>query len=344
MSNMSQINILTKSNPVEWNDALKRMIDYDFYHTYSYNNFYTQHGDEPVLFCFKNEGIEIILPLIVRKIDNSEFIDVTSAYGYVGPLSSQKELPSDILIDFSKSLIEYFKSNKTVSVFSRMHPSFENDLLIGNIGEIIPLSQTVYIDLTQELSLQKKQYRKGVKSDLSKLNREGYELFEDTDKEFIDEFIEIYNENMLRVEAKEEYFFDRSYYDMIFNSPDINSKLYFVVKDGIKVAASIFVFTDKIIQYHLSATRGEYLHNSPVRLLIDHVRIYGTENGYKELHLGGGLGSSEDSLFNFKAGFSKERHQFKIWKYIVNQEAYDSLVKERNINNDSDYFPLYRAD
>ncbi len=197
--------------------------------------------------------------------------------------------------------------------------------------------------MEQNLALQRQEYRRDVKSRLNKLIREGYSILEGTDKAFVDEFIEIYNENMLRVEAKDEYFFDRSYYNMIFNSPDINSKLYFVIKDNVKVAASIFVFTDKIIQYHLSATRSEYLKNSPVRLLIDYIRIYGTNNGYKELHLGGGLGSTEDSLFNFKAGFSNERHQFKVWKYIVDQEAYDSFVKERNVNIDSGFFPLYRV-
>jgi len=339
----SEIKVLTKDHQKEWLEVLERMYAYDFYHTYSYNYYYSDRNSFPILFCFNKSGIELAIPLIVRKIEKTNYYDVTSSYGYVGPLSSQPIISDEIVDEFLKALNKYFIDNKIISAFSRLHPSLKNENLLQGLGTVLPLSQTVYINLKNSLEIQRKDFKKGVKADLSKLSKGDFLVFEDEKKQFISEFIDIYNENMERVGAKSEYFFQIPYYNAILKSKDVNSKLYFVIKDGIKIAASIFVFTGNIIQYHLSATRFEYLKNSPVRLLIDHVRKYGFENGFHELHLGGGVGSVEDSLFKFKSGFSENRYQFKVWRYVVNQHVYDELVQKNGDIKDPNYFPLYRS-
>lgn len=339
----AKVKVIGINQPIDWNIELEIVGAADFYHSFSYNSYYSNLEGKSILYCFQKDNYDILFPLILRKTAYNEYFDVTSVYGYAGPLCSHSEVPAEVVSEFTDSLNKFFAENNIVSAFCRLHPSFHNELLLEGLGDVLPLSETVYIDLTLPLDEQKKKYRKGVKSDLSKLAREGFSVFEDADKKYIHEFIEIYNENMIRVSAKPEYFFNEEYYKMIFNSPDINSKLFFVVKDNVKVAASIFVFTGDIIQYHLSSTRGDYLRNSPVRLIIDHMRIYGTENGYKELHLGGGVGSSADSLFQFKAGFSDCRHQFKVWRHIVNPEIYNQLVRDHKASPNSNYFPLYRA-
>lgn len=331
------------SNKLDWSKLITRVSDYDFYTSYSYNSYYSHGNQRSKLYYFIHDKYLIIFPLIIRNIESTNYYDVTSVYGYAGPFASHNELPIEVLISFYTSLNNFFIESKIVSAFCRLHPSLKNEFILNGLGEIVQIGETVYIDLRNDIEYQKNQYKKGVKSDLSKIKRNGYYIIEDTNKFFISDFIEIYNENMNRVGASADYFFDNSYYNIIFNSPDINSKLYFVVKDNIKIATCIFIFTGNIIQYHLSGTRGEYLKNSPVRLIIDHVRIYGTENGYKELHLGGGVGSSEDSLFKFKAGFSDCRHQFKVWRHIVNPMVYNQLVQERYPDMNSNYFPLYRA-
>lgn len=336
--------IIVIKNKKQWDSTINKMIKYDFYHTYTYNHYYSKKDEIPVLFLYKYDIYEIAIPLIIRKIDYSSYYDVTSCYGYGGPIASSLMIPTKIIQSFCFRLSEYFLKNNIISVFSRLHPCLNNDFLISNIGKVEQLGNTVYIDLTKSSDIQKKEYKKGTKSDLSKLKKDNYIIFEDTNFQYIDEFINIYNENMVRVNAKKDYFFNKEYYELFTNNDEIKSKLYFVIKDNIKIAASIFVFTNDIIQYHLSATKTDFLKNSPVRLLIDYVREVGTSQGYKELHLGGGVGSAEDSLFSFKAGFSCERHVFKVWKYIVNQEIYDDLVLNKCNNNiASNYFPAYRA-
>ena len=74
------------------------------------------------------------------------------------------------------------------------------------------------------------------------------------------------------------------------------------------------------------------------------MRIKATEEGYKKLNLGGGLGANEkDSLFRFKSLFSDEYHPFFVWKLITNEKVYKDLCKKNSINyKSSSFFPLYR--
>ena len=336
------IKIIDSSNSLEWNKQVKGMLHNDFYF---FNGYYSDQvgGNSAILISFSYNEFKILLPLIIRKIPNSRYFDSTSVYGYAGPLKSHDNIPVDIIERFKLELTKYFIDNNIISVFSRLHSLFEQEELLIGLGDVVSLSATISIDLSLPLDEQRKQYRKGVKSDLSRLRKRDLVVFEDNNKDYIDEFIEIYNENMQRVDADESYFFSRSYYENLFNKEDIDTRLFFV-KDGEKfIAASIFIFTDNIIQYHLSGTKSNSLQNSPVRLLIDYIRILGTEQGFKFFHLGGGVGSKEDALFNFKAGFSKQRHSFKVWKFIVDKIKYNETLKFKGILVDDGFFPLYRT-
>jgi lipid II:glycine glycyltransferase (peptidoglycan interpeptide bridge formation enzyme) len=105
------------------------------------------------------------------------------------------------------------------------------------------------------------------------------------------------------------------------------------------------------VQYHLGGTKNEFLKQAPSKLMFDYVRFWAKERGNKFLHLGGGVGSAKDSLYNFKAGFSKQRHLFLTLRLITDQQKYDSLVELRaktlktaakNLV-DSNFFPAYRS-
>jgi len=327
----------------DWNRIVSNMLQFDFYFTYSYNSLSVTEQDIPFLYFYQESDYKIIFPLILRRIPDCDCYDATSVYGYAGPLASHLSVPNKILENFHIGLAQYFTRNNIISVFSRLHPYIQNEKYLSGIGDITTLSNTVFIDLQTNTDAQYKQYRKGVKSDLSKLKREGFEVFEDTKLTHLSKFIEIYNENMCRVNADQHYFFPESYYQSFFESKEIGARLFFVKKDNDFVASSIFTFVNGIIQYHLSGTSSEFLKNSPTRLLIDHVRLLGVNLNYKILHLGGGVGSKNDSLFNYKTGFSKSFLDFKTWKYIVDYKKYNDLVFKYKIVGNHNYFPLYRV-
>src|SRR5690606_28972886 len=95
------------------------------------------------------------------------------------------------------------------------------------------------------------------------------------------------------------------------------------------IAGAMFIKKNNIVQYHLGGSNEKYLHLNPIKLLIDEARIIATHEKYSYFNLGGGKGAKEDSLFQFKSGFSKDFRPFSVWKYIVDHEVYKNLVKEK---------------
>ena len=93
----------------------------------------------------------------------------------------------------------------------------------------------------------------------------------------------------------------------------------------------------------------EYSYLPSSNLMFYKAALWGCEQGFKTFHLGGGLGSSEDNLYQFKASFNRNSdYQFSIGKEIFDQEKYDELVALRakqdpSFIRDSKFFPLYRS-
>ena len=68
----------------EWHEIIAQSKHYDFYHTHSYH--LLEKGGDPLLFVARFGVDFMALPLILRKIGQTDFYDCTSAYGYCGPL------------------------------------------------------------------------------------------------------------------------------------------------------------------------------------------------------------------------------------------------------------------
>ena len=333
----------------EWNNTLKKVDDYDFYHTWDYNNISFNNGEgDPILCVYERNSDIIIFPILKRTIDIDgvkNAYDFTSVYGYAGPLSSQN-ISEDVIVNFSTEFKKYCVQNNIISGFSRLHPLFEQEKLLTSLGDIVHNSKTVTIDLRQTLEEQRKHYRKSNKSEINQLRKKAAIIWSDKSIEDIRTFIEIYNANMNRVNAKEYYFFNENYYTSFLNGTGYDAQLLFVEIEGVKVAGAIFVFSGNTIQYHLAGTHEDFLRVAPIKLLLDEIRLHGTENKYHHLHLGGGTSrGEEDPLFKFKRGFSKVFVDFKIFKSVFDQEKYDlisNIVKEKAVDFDPDFFPLYR--
>jgi lipid II:glycine glycyltransferase (peptidoglycan interpeptide bridge formation enzyme) len=149
---------------------------------------------------------------------------------------------------------------------------------------------------------------------------------------------------MKRVNADSKYFFDKNYFYSLLKSTGFYCELLLVIHVETKsiIAGSIFTGSNNLIHHHLSASSKDFLKLSPTTLLNDEIRINSSKKGYLQYNLGGGLNGERDSLFNYKSYFSKDYKTFKVWKYIVDQDIYNDLVKKNNINKVNNYFPLYR--
>lgn len=338
------LNIITTEK--KWNETLKKFDSYDFYHTYEYHQLSKKSNETAILLTYIEGLTFIALPLLKRPILNTSYFDATSVYGYAGPLISG--ITNFENNKFKAILLDFFNRENIISVFSRLNPFITNqNTVLKNIGKIEDLGVVVNIDITKELDIQRSKYSKSTKSRVNKARKICYMQFVKPE-EHIETFLEIYNENMNRLGAHIEYYFDEKYFSKFFKSNSFKTDLAIVfVKDTNEpIAASIFVKTNNIVQFHLSGTKTEYLHLAPARLFIDEMRIKATNEGYKYFNLGGGLGGVEDSLFNFKSSFSKDYLKFTVWKLITNKEKYLELCNENSevqkLEKETNFFPLYR--
>ena len=75
-------------------------------------------------------------------------------------------------------------------------------------------------------------------------------------------------------------------------------------------AALIAIEYGSYLHAHLTGINAELVAYSPLKVLLDDVRAWGTSRGLKAFHIGGGLGGREDTLYQFKRKFSPLTHEF----------------------------------
>jgi len=339
---MLMIKIITLKN--EWDSILNQVDDFDVYHTYAYHDLVKKENEKPILIVFKENDVIIAMPFLKRPIDGTDYFDFTSVYGYPGPIS--KNISN--LIDYKNfeiELKEIFEKENIVCVFSRLNPfiAFQKRIL-KKIGLTKKLNEVVYIDLKEDLSVQRSHYQNRLKTQINKLRRNCI-VKQATKPIEIEQFIAIYNETMFRANAASKYFFKDEYFYNILDKNKLNTDLLIAIdKESDKImAGALFMKSKNIIQYHLSGTRTEFLPLGPNKLIIDEMRILGSQQKFSILNLGGGVGSTDDSLKRFKVLFSKLREPFFIYKLIVNKKVYHELCENLPKELLNGYFPQYRS-
>jgi len=339
---MLSFNVIERES-VEWREIVEKSETYDFHHTSYYHKIDNEYISKLLVFS-KGEDF-IALPVVIRDIPDSEFFDITSVYGYAGPIYRMQDNTKEELTAFFKLRFpQYCLQNKIVSVFSRLHTLVDQKFILGGLGELVDLNRTVSIDLTVSPEDQRKEYRKSLKSELNQLRRKNITIEAAEEPADIDRFIEIYYETMDRVKATPNYYFSKQYFYDFLATEEFNSTLLVAKFEDEVIAGAIFTYTDKIMQYHLAGTTEAFIRETPMKLIIDEARLLANELGLVHLHLGGGVaGHDDDSLFRFKSGFSKNFKQFSVWKYIVDEGQYHQLIDSKNINQSSNFFPLYRV-
>lgn len=326
-----------------WDLLLSEVDHYDLYHTYDYHHITKNKLEEPILVKYTDKDNIIAIPFILRKIEGTSYQDLTSVYGYPGPISKGID-PNFDNAYFISQFKTYLVSNNIISIFSRLNPFIPNQrLCIQHLGQIFTLSKVVNIDLTLNLDTQLQAYQKRLRTHVNKARRLCNIKFAETKEEIL-AYIVLYYKNMERVKAKKFYFFEEKYFFDLLNSKDFNTRILLAIdkESNTIIAGAMFITTNQIVQYHLSGTDGDKLNHYPIKLLIDEMRIIATQEHSAFFNLGGGVGNMEDSLFHFKSGYSKDFKDFNLWKVIINQEIYDQLTLEKRIETESNYFPLYR--
>ena len=342
-----QLDIVTAADSVRWQEALLGS-SHDFYHEAAYHRFCSERGDGDGCLAVYREGESVLLwPYLLRPIEGAAgYCDVTSVYGYPGPLASDSS--TGFVGRGLAALKEHWRSRNVVSAFTRLHPVLRNQLILESVQPAEISGITTAIDLNLPPEQIWNGYRKTLRYEIRRARRQGLTVERDSALGRLARFVDLYRETMNRNHAEASYFFDLGYFRRLFASFPERAHLLTVLDGETVVAGGVFIETGRVVQYHLSASNIEYARLSPTKLLLDEARLWAAKRGHKHLHLGGGRGARRDSLFAFKAAFGGPEYPFCIWKSILQPHLYQELCQlhQRRLGlavapANAGYFPAY---
>lgn len=341
--------VFTIEQAEEWDAVVRTFKDYDVYWLSGYVKAFEIHGDgEPLLFYYEDKnvrGINVVLKRDVAKdnhfkgiIRENEYFDFSTPYGYGGWIIEGNN--NDMLFSTYE---KWCNKNGIICEFVRFHPVVGNHVFSVKNYEVIPLGQTIAMDLSSPEVIWENIISKN-RNMIRKAEKSGIKIFSGRSEELYKAFIDIYNSTMERDNAEEYYYFKPEFYNSICYDLSENAQVFYAIKDGEIIAASIMIVANGRMNYHLSGSKFKYRNLAPSNLLLYKAALWGCANGCKSFYLGGGVGSGEDNLFKFKKSFYRkdDLYRFYIGKKIYLQDKYDELVTMRE-PIDSGYFPKYRA-
>lgn len=344
------LKIFTLNEKCCWDEIVRGFINHDIYYLSSYTKAFYLHKDgEPLLFYYEGEGIKAINVVMKRDISNDsrfnqlekdKYFDFSTPYGYGGWIIEGDGSLDNLFKDYSA----WCKQNNIISEVIRFHPLLANQDKIRDYYDVMDLGKTVSISLNSEDEIWNNFSSKN-RNVIRKAIKNGVQIKHGINENILASFKNIYNQTMDRDNADNYYYFDDDFYNSIKNDLFDNADVFYAEYDNNVIASSIILKCNNKLSYHLSGSLREYSSLASTNLLLYEVSKWGSNNGYKSFHLGGGVGSKEDNLYAFKKAFNKnDGYQYSIGKMIFNKDEYDKLVSLRKKDDLRDnYFPLYRA-
>lgn len=342
------LRVLTLEQSREWDEIVKSFKEYDVYYLSGYVKAFQIHGDgEPLLFFYEDNGCRGINVVMKRdislvkdltgKIKKGELFDFATPYGYGGWLVEGEH--SDRLF---ASYEKWCFDNNIVSEFVRFHPVLKNHFYSMANYHIDALGETVAIDTTNKEKIWANFNPKN-RNVIRKALNNRIEIKHGSSKDLYRTFIKIYTKTMDKDHADDYYYFKEDFFNSVECDLKDNATIFYAELNGLIVAASIIIFTNGRMSYHLSGSLKEYQYLAPSNLLLWKAAEWGHNLGCCTFHLGGGVGSNEDNLFRFKKAFYRgELCRYHIGKKIFNKKLYDELVDLKCNGKSNNFFPEYR--
>lgn len=347
---MTKLSVLALEQASQWDAVVRSFKKYDVYYLSGYVKAFQLHGDgEPLLFCYEDDGlrgINVVMkrdiakdPRFAGKLPEDTWFDFATPYGYGGWLLEGEGDPTPLFAAYEA----WCQKRNIVSEFVRFHPVLGNHAHMERFYEVVPLGGTIAIDLTSP---------EGIWTNLSSQNRGrirkakkgGVQVYHGRCPELYETFRELYNATMTKDHATDYYYFSPAFYESILNDLPQNAQVFYAQVDGTVIAAYIILAANGQLHYHLGGSRQDYLDLAPNNLLMYEIALWGCANGCKTLHLGGGVGSGEDSLYRFKKSFYRgEPCRYHIGKKIFLPDIYQELTARRGDLPEGGFFPRYRA-
>ena len=342
------IQIINIEQRSRWDGIVTSFTDYDVYYLSCYVRAFEIHGDgQPTLLYYEQDGLRAMYVYMKRTTAVIGIYDSITPYGYGGVLfEGNTDAPH--LKAFYSEYLRAMNEEHIVDNFVRYHPILRKAAPMKLISNVLDLGQTVAMDLSSPEVIWENITSKN-RNAIRKAEKNGVQIHHGHSWEELRQFIPMYNATMQKDHAERYYYFGEAFYRSICDDLAGHFEVFYATLEGEMIAASIMIFANGKMHYHLSCSQQEHRSLSPTNLLLYKAALWGCEQGFNTLHLGGGIGSTDDNLYKFKAAFNRRSsYRFSIGKEIFDRQAYMRLVDIRReqdprFNPESQFFPLYKS-
>ena len=337
-----------------WNKTLEENFhNPDVYFNYEYYNLYEKHYDvKPECIFWEDDYLKVFWPHLIRDVsklnrcEDFSCYDLTSPYGYGGPLISintpDTSKASESTRSFFEDYKEYALKNRYISELIRFDPILMNWKPFEGIFHVEHVNDVVLVDLSQEMDKVLNDIRRGHKRHIKRSINGGCRVrfIENPSEEDFSDFIELYNSTMDRKEATKKYYFSREFVEDHFKL--LNTMMVAVEHGNSTLGMTMFIYGNDSIHYHLTGTSVNTERLYPSHLTVFETIKWAKERKLKYLNLGGGK-EVNDNLFEFKRRFSRLTRELYIGKLIFDEDVYGELTRiNETVPERTKCFPRYR--
>lgn len=313
--------------------------------------------DEQALYYFtlhKNNSPIVLMPFYLRRINISkqptDYFDVSSPWGYIGPLFHNQHI--DILPLFWEEVDKWYKANRVVTEFIRFNFSGNQKSYSGttihtlsNIRGKLKSDEELWNGFKRSV---RKNYKNAVRNELiCKI------YFKDIPLNIIEAYYSIWRGTMDRLEAAESYYHTFEYFnDYIKANEDCCALAIVALPDGKAISTELLLFSKDTMFSFLGGTDASYFNMRPNDLLKIEAMKWAREKGLSYYILGGGL-QDGDTLYQYKKKFFPEEPEINFYtgRKIIDIAVYQELnalagfpASSPPLNEDLGvgFFPKYR--
>ncbi|HOO29186.1 MAG TPA: peptidoglycan bridge formation glycyltransferase FemA/FemB family protein, partial [Lachnospiraceae bacterium] len=213
------------------------------------------------------------------KIEKGKYFDISSAYGYGGPLYETDNL-SELKHEFFEIFTKYCADNNIITQFDRFHPLLDNHHFFEGYSELYKIRKTVHIDLKDEDTIWSGMDPK-CRNMIRKAEKNLVEIVLDDEKETLSEFTRLYQGTMQRNGTSDYYFFSDKFFSDTISNLGENIMIANARFDNRIIASALFMKSENYLHYHFSGSDPEYRNLQANSLLLYKAALYGLENGIK---------------------------------------------------------------
>lgn len=338
--------LLVTPDEEAWRTALET-CEHDLYHLPAYARLDADTWTgRPRAFVYREAEKVLLLPLVVQDIPGEEHQDAVSPYGYSGPVSNVAPEQGDFWARAVAALTSTLRDEEIIAAFVRLHPLLPvpHDAL-ATTGTLVRHGDTVVVDLDLPPETVWSRTRESHRRAITQARQSGMQVHVD-DWGHLEDFIQTYQQTMVRLGAAECYLFDADYFARL--QRDLGDHVHLAVAEvsGRFVGGLLFFHYRGLAHAHLSCTIEDRVARGSSKLLDDEVRRWLQQRQARTYHLGGGVGGKNDSLYTYKRGFSPHSRPFHTWRVVTDRAAYAAVSGRSGVTSleaGDGYFPAYRA-